>query len=199
MDKKNFKHTFDIEFDWGGRTNGTDGLDKGMPLIYKALKKYDVKGLFFISTEILQDRPGIVQDIINEGHEIACHGHFHFCFKETWRQDQNMQINKTILENYSDQTYWNFRSPKFSKTFYGQFYSDPANHVSILKHMWTKQKITKDSIFYLHPFDIVGGTNPPNLFCKLWYSKPKKAYETFIDLLKRYPGDIRLHKNTEKT
>lgn len=189
---KTFHWTVDCEGDFGGRTNTTDGLDKGMPIIYKAFKRHDVKGLFFISTEILENRPGIAQDIINEGHEIACHGHFHFCFKEPWRQEQNMQISKTILENYSDQIYWNVRAPKFSYNFQGQIYSSPENHVSILKHMWTKQKITKDSIFYLHPFDLVGGKYAPTVFCKLWYSKPRKAYETFIDLLRRYPGDMRL-------
>lgn len=196
MSTKKFKWTFDCEGSWGGRTNDMDGLDKGMPLIYKALRKNDVKGLFFISTEILEERPGLVQDILNEGHEIACHGHFHFCFKEPWRQNQNMKISKTILENYSDQPHFDFRAPKFSYTFNGQPYSDPANHVSVLKHMWTGQKITKDSVFYLHPFDIVGGKNAPNMFCKLWYSKPRKAYETFLNLLKRYPGDVRLGKDT---
>ena len=197
MEKK-FTWTIDCEFDEGGRTNGTDGLDKGMPLIYKALRQYNVKGLFFINTEVLEERPGIAQDILNEGHEIACHGHFHVCFKEPWRQNQNMLISKTILENYSDQPYFSYRAPKFSYTFSSQRYSDPANHVSLLKHMWLKQKINKDSIFYLHPFDIVGGKNPPNLFCKTWYSKPRKAYETFINLLKRYPGDMRLVNDTKE-
>ena len=173
-----------------------DGIDKGMPLIYKAFKTYNVKGLFFISTEILEERPGIIQDILNEGHEIACHGHFHTCFKEPWRQNQNMSISKTILENYSSQSRFELRAPKFSYIFKGQPYSDPENHVSILKHMWLNQKITKDSIFYLHPFDIVGGENAPTLFSKLWYSKPRKAYETFLNLLKSYPGDMRLGKDT---
>ena len=193
---KKFTWTVDVEFDNGGRTNGTDGLDKGMPLIYKALRNNNTKGLFFISTEILEEQPGVVQDILNEGHNIACHGHFHHCFKEPWRQNQNMKISKTILENYSNQAHFDFRAPKFSYVFNGQPYSDPLNHVSVLKHMWYGQKITKDSVFYLHPFDIVGGKNPPNLFCKMWYSKPRKAYETFLNLLRRYPGDIRLHKDT---
>ena len=175
--------TTDLEFDWGGRTNGTDGLDKGMPLIYKALKEHDIKGLFFINTEVLEERPGIVQDILNEGHEIGCHGHFHVCFKEPWRQHQNMLICKSILENYSTQTHWHYRAPKFSYIFPGQPYSDPNNHVGLLKHMWFKQKVTKDSILYLHPFDLVEAKHAPNLFCKLWYSKPKRAYETFRRLL----------------
>lgn len=196
MEKK-YTWTIDVDGgDWGARTKGTDGIDKGMPLIYKALRDYDVKGLFFINTEVFEERPGIAQDILNEGHEIACHGHFHVCFKESWRQVQNMLISKSLLTDCTTQSYFSFRAPKFSYVFKGQPYSDPINHVSLLKYMWLWKKITNDSIFYLHPFDLVEGKNPPNLFCKVWYSKPRQAYETFLDLLRRYPGDIRLNKDT---
>jgi len=199
LSTKLFKWTFDVEYSFGGRTNGTDGIDKGMPLIYKALKQHNVKGLFFISTEILAERPGIVQDILNEGHDIGCHGHFHVCFKEPWRQHQNMLISKTLLEDYTIQSHFYYRAPKFSYIFNGQPYSDPQNHVSILKYMWFWKKVTKDTVFYLHPFDLVEGKDAPNLFCKLWYSNPRRAYETFLDLLNRYPGDIRLDNDTKET
>jgi len=192
--EKRYTHTVDVEGDWGGREDLYAGLDIGLPLIYKTFKRNNVKGLFFISTEILKERPSIAHDIQVEGHEIACHGHFHFTFKEPWRQNQNMQISRTILENYSEQSRFEYRAPKFSYTYYGHQYSDPANHVSVLKHMWYKQRITKNSVFYIHPFDVVGGKNAPTLFCKWWYSKPKKAYETFNRLVHRYPGDMRLEK-----
>lgn len=192
MAEKRYTHTVDVESDWGGRVNSYDGIDKGLPLIYKTFKRYNVKGLFFISTEILKDRPAVVSEILAEGHEVACHGHFHFCFKEPWRQDMNMQISKTILQNYSQQSRFEYRSPKFSYTYYGHQYSDPNNHVSVLKVNWLRQEAKKDSIFYLHPFDIVGGKNAPNLFCKWWYSRPGKAHETFNRLVRCYPGDMRL-------
>ncbi len=186
MDKK-YRWTIDAELDWGGRSNGTHGLDKGLPLILKAFREAKIKALFFISTEIMEYRPHVIEDIKNEGHELGAHGHFHFCFQEPWRQNMNMNISKKILESYSDKTHFYVRAPKFSYIFYGQLYSDPKDHVSLLKHMWTKQKIKKDSILYLHPFDIVGAKHAPTLFCKSWYSKPKKAYETFLNLVNRYP------------
>ncbi len=196
MDKK-YSWTVDVEGDWGGRVNTYDGIDKGLPLIYKTFKRNNVKGLFFISTELLKDRPGVVSEIIREGHEIACHGHFHFCFDEPWRQDMNMQISRTILENYTEQTRLEYRAPKFSYTYHGHEYSDPKNHVSVLKHLWLGQRITQKSTFYLHPFDIVGGKNAPTLFSKWWYSKPRKAYETFNRLVHRYHGDLRLGSDSK--
>ena len=199
MAEKRYTWTVDTELDWGGRSISYDGLDRGLPLIYKTFKKHNVRALFFVSTEILQDRPSIARDIVAHGHELGCHGHFHFTFQEPWRQHQNMSISKTILENYCEQSRFEYRAPKFSYTFYGHGYSDPDKHISILRYMWYRQKVKKDTVFYLHPFDIVGGPNPPTLFCRWWYAKPRKAYETFNHLVSRYPGDIRLETSTQKT
>lgn len=187
-----FNWTVDLEHDFGGRTNGTDGIDKGLPLIFKLFREHNVKALFFVSTEVLKFRPGVVQDIINQGHEIGNHGHFHAPFKEPWRHVQNKEIADTILKNYTTQDYFHFRAPKFSYPMYGHLYSDPTGHVGLLKYMWFGGKPNKETIFYLHPFDIIGGKESPNLFCKIWYAHPKRAYETFINLVTRYPGDNRL-------
>lgn len=189
---KTFTWTVDVEGDFGGRTYGTDGLDKGIPIIFKLLKERNIKGLFFVSTEVLDKRLSLVQDILNEGHEIGNHGHFHVPFKEPWRQVQNSNIGNTILRNWSNREYFEFRAPKFSYQIHGQRYSYPDGHMGLLKSMWFNKKPKGDEIFYLHPFDIVGGTNPPNLFCRLWYSKPRRALEALIRWLDRYPGDCKL-------
>lgn len=171
--------TIDLEFDFGGRTNNTVGIDKGVPLILKTLKEYSINAIFFISTEIMDYRYGVVQDILNAGHEIGCHGHFHTCFKDSWRAYQNLIISQTVLSPIANQTHYYWRAPKFSYVFYGQEYSNPENHYGLLKGMWMNKKYNKGNILYLHPFDIVEtDRKAPNLFCKLWYSRPKKAYES---------------------
>lgn len=193
MDKK-FTWTIDCEGDFGGRTNGTEGIDRGLPKILKAFKEHNVKGLFFISTETLENRESYVMDILNQGHEIGSHGHFHICYKEPWRVIQDKTISDTILKGYKNESRFEFRAPKFHYKLYGHVYSDKINHVSVMKRMWYGQKIPKDPIFYLHPFDIVGGGSAPNLFSKIWYSHPKDAYETFLNLLRCYPGSVLLDK-----
>lgn len=192
MAEKPFKVTIDVETDFGGRNDGVDGLDKGMPIIFSLLKNRGIKALFFVSTEVMDKRLSIVQDILNEGHEVGNHGHFHVPYKEPWRQIQNKNIADNVLRNFTNRDYHHFRAPKFSYVMHGHRYSDPKGHVGLLKYMWFGGKIKDDTIFYLHPFDIVGGSNPPNLFCKLWYSNPGRARETLTSLLNQCPGDNRL-------
>ena len=191
MDKK-YTWTIDTELDFGGRTNGIEGLQVGLPKILKTFKEFNVKALFFISTEALDFHKSFIYDIMRDGHEIGNHGHFHYCFKEPWRQRQNMVIGQTVLKAYSMQDRYEYRAPKFHHEVYGHEYSYRDGHVGLLKKLWFKQQIPDNPIFYLHPFDLVESSESPNLFCKLWYSRPKEAYDLFRRLVYLYPGDIRL-------
>ena len=197
MAEKLYNWTVDTEASWGGRTDGVEGIDQGLPLIFKLFREHDVKGLFFVSGEVLEKRPGLVRDIVSQGHEVGNHGYFHTCFKEAWRQHMNMRVNKVLLHmNCQEQSRFEVRAPKFSTVFEGHRYSDSRGHVGLLKNMWFGGDLNGDEIFYLHPFDIVGGKRPPNLFCRMWYSQPRKAYETLINLVTRYPGRNRLVQDT---
>lgn len=181
-----YKWTVDVEFDWGGRTNGKVGLEQGLPKILEAFGRKKIKALFFISTETLESLPFLVQGIMAQGHEIGSHGHFHVNFREVWRKENDKRISEAFLASHKSlsQRSIRYRAPKFNYPISGEFYSNRNSHVSLLKHMWLKEKIKGDTIMYLHPFDIVETKEPaPNLFCKLWYSRPKRAYETFINLL----------------
>lgn len=192
MAEKTYTWTVDVEFDAGGRTDGTLGIDKGLPIIFKLLKERNIKGLFFVSTEVMDKRLSVVEEILQEGHEVGNHGHFHIPFKEPWRQIQSKNIADNILRNYTNKDFHEFRAPKFSYQIHGHRYSNPEGHVGLLKYTWFGGKITAHDIFYLHPFDIVEGEKAPNLFCKLWYAHPGRALENLIVLLNRYPGSNRL-------
>ena len=186
--------TIDAESDFGGRTNETTGITKGLPRIFEAFRKEKVKALFFVSTELLEYTPSIVQKILSEGHEIGSHGHFHTIYKEDFRKEADRKLSLELLATHQSLSKESiqYRAPKFNFKVSGQLYSDRNGHVGLLKHMWLKTPILADPIFYLHPFDIVGGNNPPNLFCRLWYSKPDKALQLFKNLLQKYPGSQRL-------
>ena len=192
-----FNWTVDTEGDWGGRTDGVTGIDIGLPKIFKLFREHDIKGLFFVSTEVLEKRPSLVQDIIHAGHEVGNHGYFHTCFKEPWRAHMNMRVSKVLLQmNCQEQDRFEIRAPKFSTVFEGHKYSDPRGHVGLLKYMWFGGDLDGSEIFYLHPFDIVGGPGAPNPFSSIWYAKPKRAYETLVKLVTRYPGRNRLLQDT---
>ena len=187
-----YSWTVDVEGDWGGRVNSYEGLDIGLPVILDTFERRKIKGLFFISTEIMEKRSGIVSDIQKAGHELGCHGHFHTCFKEPWRARQNMLMSQSILSNYQEAPF-HWRAPKFSTIFHNHRYSDSKGHIGLLKHTWFGGRIPENPIFYLHPFDLVeSDETPPNLFCRIWYSKPSLAKEKFNYLTRVYPGEMRL-------
>lgn len=175
MSEKYFHWTVDVESDWGGRTLERDGIERGLPIILEVFKTNKIQGLFFISTELLKTYPSLAKDIQKEGHEIGSHGHFHIVYDNRQRALQDKEISERILGTKY------FRAPKFSLRT-PCIYSNPKNHVGLLKHMWFKQAIPKDPIFYLHPFDLIGGKFPPNVFCRWWYSRPKEAIRLFSEL-----------------
>ena len=185
MDEK-FTWTVDVEADWGGRVNEYKGIEEGLPKIIQAFKRESTRVLFFISTEITKDYPGLIEGLRSLGHKVGSHGHFHTKFKESFRRQADKDLS---LQYVGKEAY--YRAPKFSHIT-EDIYSNPKGHVGLLKHMWLKTRIPPDPIFYLHPFDIVGGDNPPNLFCRLWYSRPEKALLLLKYLLQKYPGSQRL-------
>ncbi len=177
MEETPVRWTVDAEQDWGGRTNGTLGITKGIPKILDAFGRRRIRGLFFISTELIRDYKRELFAIRDKGHLIGSHGHFHQRFRPD-RALQDAEISLLILNKTFGPNDYPFRAPKFSYST-SDVYSRCDNHVGLLKAMWLGQKVTDKSILYLHPFDIMGGDNPPNLFCRLWYSRPRRALELF--------------------
>jgi hypothetical protein len=173
------EYTVDFESNWGGRTNETSGIRNGIPIILALFKRANIKGLFFISTEILTMERKIVEEIKKEGHEIGSHGHFHIPLSE-WRAEQDRKISENFLLQYTGSKNIHYRAPKFHHLRNSGIYASNKNHFGLLKYMWFGGE-TKP-ILYLHPFDIVGGNNPPNLFCRLWYSQPRRALKTLENL-----------------
>lgn len=182
MFQKIFKWTVDVEYDWGARTNGIEGIKRGLPEIANLFYKHSISALFFISTELFKDYPDLDQYLKACGHAVGSHGHFHTKYKESFRRKVDKDLSLSLLGSPEA----HFRAPKF---YYetDDIYSQKKNHVSLLKHLWLGQKIKEETIIYLHPFDIVETTEPaPNLFCKLWYSRPKEAGKLLSTLVKRY-------------
>mgnify|MGYP001567602068 CR=1 FL=1 len=196
-----FRWTVDCESDWGGRTESTDGVRHGLPIILELFRERNIKALFFFSTELLENfteletgTVKLLKLVMSEGHAIGSHGHFHTRYPSINRYTHDRRLSTSILENLGVAEP-QYRAPKFNK-FTWSFcrpYSDPQNHIGLLKMMWFGAKPTKDTIFYLHPFDITGSKkDPPNLFCGLWYSKPNKALHLLKNLIQKYPGSQRL-------
>ena len=187
-----YKWTVDVETDWGGRTSGTLGLTHGLPIILDTFKRHSVKALFFISSELVKTHATIIRRIVHAGHEIGSHGHFHIDYKNEDRAIQDMEMSMAFLSQFQPGL-MHYRAPKFSyQPRFAERYAHPFGHLSLLKIVNLRMKPDENTILYLHPYDIVEGNNPPNMFCKLWYGRPRKVCDKFKQLVRSWPGERRL-------
>jgi len=47
--------------------------------VLKILDQYKIRATFFIVADVIEHYPGLVESIVDRGHEIACHGLHHSC------------------------------------------------------------------------------------------------------------------------
>jgi len=74
-----------------------DGPDPDWtPKILDILKKYDVKGAFFMIGEVAQDNVGVMQRVYREGHEIGNHTYTHPDISEI--SDRQIDLQLTLTE-----------------------------------------------------------------------------------------------------
>ena len=102
---------------WNGRY---DYLSEPTYKILTLLKEFDTKTTFFIVADVVEHYPGLVEKIVENGHEIACHGLHHACkinpktkeplmSKDEFKQ-RTLQA-KEILEKVSSQKVIGYRAP----------------------------------------------------------------------------------------
>ena len=85
---------------------------------YKLLElfqKANVKATYFVLGKTIEDHPQMIREIINEGHEIACHTYSHpFIYKITPQQfREEIQKSKQLIKPFGVD-YSGFRAPYFS-------------------------------------------------------------------------------------
>ena len=107
--------SFDIEEFDGPLEHGVDySLEEGMKvsvegtnIILDILKANDVRATFFCTGNFAENAPDIIQRIMDEGHEVACHGVDHWQPKES-----DFALSKEIVENVSGITVTGYRQPR---------------------------------------------------------------------------------------
>ena len=45
------------------------------------LDEFDIRATFFVVADVVEHYPGLVESIVERGHEIGCHGLHHACKK----------------------------------------------------------------------------------------------------------------------
>ena len=107
--------SFDTEEFDVPREHGVDfSLEEGMKVsvvgtnrILDCLKENGVKATFFCTSNFVQNAPEVVKRIMNEGHEVACHGCDHWQPKAT-----DVFRSKEIIEQQTGITVNGYRQPR---------------------------------------------------------------------------------------
>jgi hypothetical protein len=80
----------------------------------------NIKATFFIVADVVEHYPGLIDKIVEKGHEIACHGLHHACKINPKTKEPLMTIEefrkrteqaKKILENFSGREVHGYRAP----------------------------------------------------------------------------------------
>ena len=107
--------SFDTEEFDVPREHGVDfSLEEGMAVskvgtnrILDVLKQNGVKATFFCTGNFAEHAPEVMQRIMDEGHEVACHGVDHWQPKET-----DFARSKEIVERVMGRTVYGYRQPR---------------------------------------------------------------------------------------
>ena len=107
--------SFDTEEFDVPREHGVDiSLEEGMKVsiegtyrILDVLKQNDVKATFFCTGNFAENAPEVMQRIMREGHEVACHGVDHWQPKTS-----DFAVSKQIVERVTGTTVYGYRQPR---------------------------------------------------------------------------------------
>ncbi|WP_457753989.1 polysaccharide deacetylase family protein [Thermococcus sp.] len=103
--------TFDVEQDCPPYLNTTRGMEEGLPKILDLLNEKNVKATFFFTAEMARKYPNLAKRIVDEGHELACHGFNHERFDKLEKDRAEFILEKAlnILREFGDVV--SFRAP----------------------------------------------------------------------------------------
>jgi peptidoglycan/xylan/chitin deacetylase (PgdA/CDA1 family) len=162
VDSRKIALTFDVENDFN--LPSYKGLQIGLPKILKLLKRFKVPATFFVTGEVAEKYPKVVQDLY-EHFEVACHGYHHESFQRVdLDKEKLLTTAKAILEETINEKIIGFRAP-YLRTCPEMFtllqkagfkYDSSLARFKIAQHFSTgiiqEFKLTFPNIFFRFPF-----------------------------------------------
>ncbi|GBD34998.1 Peptidoglycan deacetylase [bacterium HR36] len=84
----------------------------------RVLEKHIARATFFWVGELAWEIPYLVRAVYRDGHEIGCHGWSHRTLSDLGETEfvQDVQLNKSVLEDITGDSVIGFRAPTFSLT-----------------------------------------------------------------------------------
>ena len=112
---KKFVITMDIEQDISSKLKSSYKGVEALPKFLDLLENHDLKASFFTTADVCIKYPDIIKRIVQEEHELGCHGlnHEMFWFKSYRKQLMEIKKATEIIENVTGIRPKMFRTPKF--------------------------------------------------------------------------------------
>jgi len=111
--------TVDVERDCPPKLQTFLGIKRGLPKLLELFRREEIPATFFVTAEIAEFFPSMIEDIVDEGHELGCHGMFHERFDLLDYKRASYAISKAtnILNSFGEVT--SFRAPylKFPESY----------------------------------------------------------------------------------
>lgn len=93
-----------------------DRIKIGHDKILALLSKHGAKATFFVIGDLIDKHPELIQEILDEGHEIGCHTYTHRSLHDLGPEgfDTELKKCKTALEKITSRKFIGFRAPMWS-------------------------------------------------------------------------------------
>ena len=103
--------TIDLEHDCPPFLTTYRGVTEGMPRLLELLARERVPATFFCTGEVARRHPEVVRRLVDEGHELGCHGDTHARFGRLSREGAEREIREAAatLRGFAPVT--SFRAP----------------------------------------------------------------------------------------
>ncbi|MEM2146343.1 MAG: polysaccharide deacetylase family protein [Candidatus Jordarchaeaceae archaeon] len=114
MEKAYFVMTVDVDPPFTPRQNYI--IEQGVDHLLNLFKKYDIKATFFVPAIVAENFSEIIVEIIEQKHEVGCHGLKHDPLETTLDVNKQIQTIKTateIIESVIGMRPIGFRAPLF--------------------------------------------------------------------------------------
>lgn len=92
---------------------GQYGMTHGLPRMLDLLDEFGIKGTFFVPGKTAEVYPAQIRELVERGHEIACHGYEYENFSLFSAEEQEERIRKAVkaIENACGKKPVGFRAP----------------------------------------------------------------------------------------
>ncbi len=105
--------TVDVEQDCPPMLDSMHGIEEGLPDLLKLFREERIRATFFSTGRVAELYPDRIKRVVDEGHELGCHGYLHERFDHLSREKAEDAINRAteILGEFDNIV--SFRAPNF--------------------------------------------------------------------------------------